>query len=237
MRQTSACLTCVCLLLPDVLAQVPEFVNGGFEIPVTPFIEVIYTGSSDLVGWRVTGGSVEVISPTVWQPAAGNQSLDMVGVLVRGSIEQDLVFTDVSTYHVTFELSKNTRVAPPTQLGVWYRPPSSTSFIGLGLYEFNEAVSSTDMMWRAEGTASFTSEPGLYTFAFASLSGGGSYDTDTWGGPAIDEVHLVAGASPFNPSMPPSYVLPPPLTIPEPSSTGVGVGVALLGFATWRRRA
>jgi len=217
------------------LAQVPQFVNGDFELPVTPHITTIYTGSSDLVGWRVMGGSVEVVS--AWQPAGGSQVLDTVGIQVRGAIEQDLTFVDAGQYHITFDLSRNPLITPPAQLGVWYKPPSATSFIGLGFYEFSESVTAVDMKWRAEGTGAFTFVPGVYTFAFASLAPGVGQNNNTWGGPAIDSVQLVAGASNYAPTMPPDYVLPPPLPFPtpEPTAGGLAAGAGLLAFACWRR--
>jgi hypothetical protein len=217
-------------------AQGPQFVNGGFEVPKTAEIDIIYTGSPDLVGWRVLGGSVEAIPSSIWTPSVGNQSLDLVGVLVRGAIAQEISFSSAGRYYLSFDLSRNPGVQPPVELGVWYKPAAATDFVGLGAFQFAEAVSNSDMRWRPEGTGSFSVDPGTYTFAFASLTGGGP-STDTWGGPALDNIELRAGESGFSPALPPAFVVPPTL-VPEPVHLAsiVLAGVSMLSALGFRRR-
>jgi hypothetical protein len=184
----------------------PQFTDGGFE-QLQTFYKIVYTGES-FGGWTVVGGSVELVGSGLWQPAGGNVSLDSVGIQVRGAFAQNLTFDGSGQYSVQFDLSRNPLIDySPVRFGVWYKPPSSQSFIGLGLFEYGEINSAANMMWRHTGTSDFTAEAGQTTFMFVSLTGGGQ-STPTWGGAAIDNVTLVSGASAYSSIAPPSFESP-----------------------------
>ena len=196
----------ISLALTIQIAPAVQFVNGGFEDPQT-FFKILYTGET-IPGWRVVGGSVEVLGFGLWQPSEGNMSMDTVGVNVRGAIAQDITFDGAGDYHVDFSLSRNPNINySVARLGVWYKPPSATDYLGLGLFEYGKVNSEANMMWRSTGTGTFAAEAGVTTFIFASLTGGGS-TTDTWGGPALDDIRLIAGGSPYTPVAPPNFATP-----------------------------
>lgn len=199
-------------LLPSAMAA--SFVNGSFEDPVTTAgITLFYTGQ-EIPGWRVEAGTIEILQDTLWHPAGdGFQSIDMVGIGVRGAMAQDVSFENAGRYHISFELSKNPLIDGNVELGIWYKPPSATDYIGLGMYGYNTDNSNADMMWIETATVSFDAEPGLTTFLFASLTGCIFGNINTWGGAAVDNVALVEGSSPLTPLLPPDYadVAPPPL--------------------------
>lgn len=91
-------VTAVLTVLPagiSLPASPPNLlVNGSFEQPALPAGQANQTlrGPGDLPGWRILGGSVDVVSalPAGWQPApdGGRQSLDLVGNPGAGTIEQ-----------------------------------------------------------------------------------------------------------------------------------------------------
>jgi hypothetical protein len=243
----------------------PQFVNGGFEQPQT-FFKILYTGES-IPGWRVAGGAIDLCGTAIWQAAGGNMSVDMVDTPSRGALAQDLTFGSASDYYVGFQLSRNWNINyQVVKLGVWYKPPSATDFVGLGYFEYGAQNSAQNMMWESTGTHTFTSEPGVTTFLFAALSGNsGEGGTASWGGAAIDDVQLVAGQSPFSAALPSAYdpipaayghydvydnvppggegaVVPdvPPggggAVVPEPSTWLAGIGATFAMLGTFVRR-
>jgi len=97
-------------------------VNGGFEQP-TPLPHVwgeeFSAGSTDIPGWTVVSGSVDV-TPTSWfDPYQGAQSLDLDGSH-PGSIEQLFATTIGTTYELSFAYANN-----PGQLGTFDGPQTA----------------------------------------------------------------------------------------------------------------
>jgi hypothetical protein len=218
--------------------QTPSFVNGDFELYnasapgaswVGPgnLILNVSPGSSALTDWRVSYGNIDVVFPPYWQAASGGASLNVNG-WVRGGIEQNVTFTAASQYYVDFMLSQSP-ASSVSDLGVWYKAPGASQFVGLGLFEFNTTTTASDMRWTLSGTRSISVSPGTYTFAFGSITPNDPY------GPALDEVNLHPGASPFTASPDPG-VYPGTSSVPEPSDCGLAAGLALLAFVCWRRR-
>ena len=192
------------------VASASQFVNGSFEDPATYF-KVLYTGES-IPGWTVLGGTIDLNGYGLWQPSNGEMSVDMVGTPARGAIAQTLQFDTAGPHYLTFDLSRNPNINYITaSMGVWWKAPGSDEFAGLGLFAFDKLNQPADMMWQQMGTATFTAGPGPVTFVFEALSGGDGNDTASWGGAALDNVQLVAGASPYSPQLPPPFVLPDPL--------------------------
>lgn len=182
-------------------------VNGSFEDAKYVF-QIVYTGET-LPGWRVVGGTIDLMGPPLWVAADGIMSVDMVGTPARGAIAQDVVFDAAERYYIDLFLSRNPLIDyTPVQLGVWYKPPSSSEYLGLGFFEYGEANSGQDLNWVRTGTRSFTSEPGVTTFIFGALTGGGGSSTANWGGAAIDDVTLNEGESPYASDLPPSFIIP-----------------------------
>jgi hypothetical protein len=234
-----------------------DFVNGSFEQPQT-FFKILYTGQS-IPGWRVEGGAIDLCGNGLWQAADGKMSVDMVDTPSRGALAQDITFDTVANYYVTFQLSRNWNINYDTvKFGVWYKPPSAADYLGLGYFEFSGQNSAQDMMWQLTGTQAFKSEPGVTTFLFAALSGNtGEGGTSSWGGAALDDVHLVTGTSPYSPVLPSAYNpipadygnyttydnVPPEgpgtggeTVVPEPSTYLAGVLLCLPMFGMFIRR-
>lgn len=248
-------MRCVGTLVPSlflVVVNLPfgeaqQFVNGGFELyepydPSSPHFGPsspggwinIPVGSPALTGWRVSYGSVDVVLPGYYEPASGDASLDANGWL-RGGIEQDLAFTDVTQCYIEFMFSKNAFLGAPGVLGVWYKPVGAAEFEGLGKFTFGVQNSRDDMKWTLVGTGDFTLDSGTYTFAFGSISPVGP------SGPAVDDMFLRIGPSPYpaasDPGPYPPTGLQPPQepSIPEPQAYSLAAALALVAFAVGRR--
>jgi choice-of-anchor C domain-containing protein len=83
---------------------------NGFENPaITADFHEYFTGES-FDGWRVTSGTVDVV--TLWVDAEGRQSLDLNGSR-DGAAARTLPTQLLTTYKVTFALAGNL-AGPPT---------------------------------------------------------------------------------------------------------------------------
>ena len=83
--------------------------NGSFEQPSDEgnlYIEYD-GGSTDIPGWTVTGGSVDLTSSGYWQADDGTQSLDLAGS-APGGVTQSVATTAGDTYVLSWSLAGNT---------------------------------------------------------------------------------------------------------------------------------
>ena len=89
------------------LADAASVANGSFENPVIgPAYQAFFPGS-DLGGWVVESGSVEIVGP-YWPAAEGVQSLDLSGVGDwAGTIYQDISTVPGQTYKLRFAFAGN----------------------------------------------------------------------------------------------------------------------------------
>jgi hypothetical protein len=95
-------------------------VNGGFEVtPCSPGTTSFCSAAvgTPLLGWTVTGGSVDFVNEGYWSPSAGSWSLDLDGFSL-GSIAQDFVTpaTGLGRFNLTFDLSGNPEGPPGLKL-------------------------------------------------------------------------------------------------------------------------
>lgn len=209
--------------------------SSHFGPSLTGHFYNIPAGSPALTGWRVSYGSVDVTLPRHWQPESGVAALDANGY-VRGGIEQDLTFTEVTQCYVEFMFSKNGYLDLPASLGVWFKPDGAAACTGLGEFTFTADNSPTDMKWTRVGTSDVTLNPGTYTFAFGSIAPAANY-----AGPALDDIVLLTGPSPYpvapDPGpYPPTGLEPhPEPNIPEPAPYAFASALGLIAFVVLRR--
>jgi choice-of-anchor C domain-containing protein len=82
--------------------------NGGFEMPGKVYPYRVFGVGTSLPGWTVERGTVEIVSGRYWQPAEGNQSLDLNGIFDQiGTIYQDIATKPGQRYRVRFAFSGN----------------------------------------------------------------------------------------------------------------------------------
>ena len=84
--------------------------NGGFECgpppPTPPGYLTLNVGSTELCGWVVTSGNIDVNS-TWWIPSEGGRSLDLNGTQ-PGAVAQSFSTVPGRTYYVSFDMAGNT---------------------------------------------------------------------------------------------------------------------------------
>ena len=95
-----------------------SIINGSFETPntgVTPpglnqsqnLTSTTYIGEyDDILGWTITGGSIDWVGNLYWNSSDGNYSIDMTGAN-PGKISQSFVTSIGTKYIVSFDLSGN----------------------------------------------------------------------------------------------------------------------------------
>lgn len=87
------------LLVAGIVGAQAQLLDGGFEEPEVGGSYVPYWSGSNLGGWVVENGTVEIVG-TYWQAAEGDQSLDLSGIWdYAGTIYQD-VATEAGKYYV-----------------------------------------------------------------------------------------------------------------------------------------
>jgi hypothetical protein len=163
--------------------------NGGFEVtPCAPGTTSFCSASlgTPLLGWTVTGGSVDFVNQGFWTPAAGRWSLDLDGFSL-GSIAQVFLTptTGAGLFNLAFDLSGNPDGAPGLKLvridlaGATFAGGGTSRVVGYDL----GANTRSNMNWQgwefsfvaglgAPVTVSFTSlsnllSPGPYFFGAA----------------------------------------------------------------------
>jgi choice-of-anchor C domain-containing protein len=173
----SAAIAAATLLGP--VAQANILSNGGFEDTgfTTPFsFTTINAGSTDLSGWVIEAGSVDLIN-NYWQPASGHFSLDLNGNSAA-TISQQFATTIGQTYIVSFDMAGNTDGAEDKNITVGVT----------GGYTFGFSVagkSHSEMGWESKGFT-FTADSELSTITFQGDS------ANTYYGAALDNISVSA---------------------------------------------
>jgi choice-of-anchor C domain-containing protein len=186
--------------------------NGSFETAtVNPnpgdFIR-LDAGSTAITGWTVSQGTIDYIG-TYWQASEGSRNLDLSGANA-GGIQQTFNTTVGKTYRVTFDLAGNPNTSPTIKQMRISAAGSSDNF------SFDiTGKSTTNMGWLSKSW-DFTANSTTTTLEFISL-------TNSFDGPALDNVSVIA-------------LSPPPTSIPEPSSVLGLLSLGVLGISSALKR-
>lgn len=177
-------------------------VNGSFERPAVSGSFATYGRGTQIPGWRVTMGTVDVIGPN-WRPADGRQSLDLDGTPGPGAIAQAIRSIPGRAYTLRFALAGNPECAPSLKrLRIAIGNIART-------YTFDASHTSDGAMgWRFEQLV-FSAHGSATYVKFTSLDAPGS---DC--GPALDAISVTARAHassaghkpPARPAPKPCYV-------------------------------
>jgi choice-of-anchor C domain-containing protein len=104
-------------ILPVCSAHAAVIINPGFELPVVTHqdsFQYYYAGDPSIVGWTITGDSVDVLRTPRFTPHEGAQSVDLSGVST-GGIYQDIVTEPGKSYRLSFWLAGNAEFGPPVK--------------------------------------------------------------------------------------------------------------------------
>lgn len=88
-------------------------VNGSFEIRAAGepnrHIDTLTPDRKDLVGWQITGKSVDWVGPTRWKASDGDQCLD---IDAPGGVRQTIPTTPGRDYQLRFDMAGNVETEP-----------------------------------------------------------------------------------------------------------------------------
>jgi hypothetical protein len=127
-----------------VLFAAPAFplsllLNGGFERPFLDSWAWPYgPGSTDITGWRILAGTVDIVVQDYWQPYLGRQSLDLDGISA-GSLEQEFRTTPGETYWLSFAYANNCYGWAPSTANVNVLGSGGSGLLSRGISHFGSS--------------------------------------------------------------------------------------------------
>ena len=154
---------------------VPIVVNGSFEDgPSVGAYSTFDNGDADIVGWTITGHSVDVVG-SIWTASDGDQSIDLNGTKA-GGLSQTIATAPGMDYTLTFDLAAN----PAGPNDVYEMQVTAGSVVETFGFD-NSSSTFADPGWVTIEVA-FTATGSQTLLAFESLRANGGY------GPALDNV-------------------------------------------------
>jgi choice-of-anchor C domain-containing protein len=185
------------LLKPQTPPPGPENLadNGSFELPPGISRYRVFAAGSDLPGWTVEQGTVEIVGP-YWQAVEGVQSLDLNGTFEDiGTISQEVVTVPGRHYKVRFAYAGNPEGGPTVKTTKVFWNDTVLAEVSFD----TTGRSLADMGWvYYEYEVTATSANSRLKFQSA---------TPTFCGPALDDVSITLLGEPP----------PPPQCVPAPA--------------------
>ncbi|MCC6715767.1 MAG: choice-of-anchor C family protein [Gammaproteobacteria bacterium] len=186
--------------------------NGSFETPIvggSPFV-TLNSGSLALPNWAILG-SIDHIG-SYWQASDGNQSIDLNGYGLVGTISQSFATTPGQLYELTFDMAGNPDFDSVKTLLVQIDSIAQ-------LFNFDSTGKSNGAMGWVSHSLVFTATDALTTLMFQSLT------FDFLAAPPVENVFS------FGPALDNVAVN----AVPVPAAVWL-LGSALLGLGMIRRR-
>jgi len=163
------------ILLSLLTFSYGDVVNGGFEQGCTSSYCYGLTGSQ-LTGWSVSSGDIDLLRSDYWIPHSGSYSLDLDGYSA-GTIRQNFCTRTGNYYTVDFYLNGNGPIGETRTVRVWASGNAPADY----LFEINGAISGSNWL---HATYTFTASSTASTVFFQSLTAG-------TGGPVLDDVSII----------------------------------------------
>src|SRR6266545_3162494 len=169
--------------------------NGGFETPPGINTYQVFGVGSNLPGWTVENGTVEIVGP-YWQSAEGSQSLDLNGTFENiGTIYQDVPTVAGQSYKVRFAYAGNPECGSTVAIKSFKVLWNDAEFASL---QFDTTGKSfTNMGWQYYESV-VTASSSTSRLRFKSTS-------PAFCGPTLDDISL----TPVNSQPPPPPCVPP----------------------------
>jgi hypothetical protein len=145
--------------------------NGAFEKPVGGRT----IAAPGTIGPWAVSGSVDLVDSAYWQPAEGQQSVDLAGEF-PGGVTATFTAPYSDDYKVTYKLAGNPDCAPvKKQIGVYWNG------VLVDIQNFSTKTTTRAAMGWKSKSVTVPSLPGPVSLAFVALSGGPC-------GPVLDKV-------------------------------------------------
>jgi hypothetical protein len=193
-------------------ATINLLVNPGFENGVAPGGSTTLAAgdTTSITGWRVVGGGVNYVDNSVWAPAAGNRSIELLSN-GGGIVQRVYGFVPGKLYVVRFNVSAdpfNTSLVPKA---VSYTVSVTGGAALNSIYTYNPGVNTSTTMAYSQQAYTFVASSTFQDLQFRAGGRNGAF------GPVIDSVSVSL--------------------IPEPSTWAMLIlGFGLVGVASRRRK-
>jgi choice-of-anchor C domain-containing protein len=190
---TAVCSALALASVPTAAAPVPKgaesanlVVNGSFEDgPEFEVCKPLDKGSTDMKGWVVTRGQIDITQQNKdqWKAAHGKRALDLHGSPGFGGVEQTIATKPGKRYKVTFRMSGNPGVPEHKKVQLGVRAAGLDKEFELSM----EGRTYEDLKWE-EMTWEFTAKDKATTIEFHTAMPATS---NAFGGPLLDDVKVV----------------------------------------------
>jgi choice-of-anchor C domain-containing protein len=160
-------------------------VNGGFEEgPAFKVYKPLDPGSTEIKGWIVTRGQIDVVEEHdgTWKAADGTRSLDLHGSPGFGGVKQSFATQAGRKYRVTFQMSGNPGV-PHEKVQLAVEAAGKAKEFELDM----AGRSDKDLKWEQKSWE-FTAKEATTVLELRTAMPATS---NGFGGPAIDDVRVV----------------------------------------------
>jgi len=189
----SSALIGVGIVLAQGSVQNGSFETGTLTGPIAPFYQTLGVGATNIPDWNIVGGTIDYSASAIWLASDGDKSLDMDGLSLPGSINQQITTDPGQVYEVKFDMAGNP-AGPPIVKKLQACAGSTCQTFTFGVPFPFAFVNGQDLGW-VEKSFLFPATAMTTTLTFSSLTTGSNCSgifCNSWG-PTLDNVRVGLG--------------------------------------------
>lgn len=193
--------------------------NAGFERPLV-IVRSHRFEITNLRGWTVPNGDIDILTSRYWQPHSGRQSIDLAGC-TSGTIRQRITTSPGQTYELSYWIAGNVDSAGVRTATVSVGSTAGSADLATKAESFDTTGKTHRTMGWERRAVAFTAIGATSWIQFTDTS------ASRCQGIALDDIDVRAIEAPLVPETPLAVLLP---------LTGLAIGGATVALSKRRRR-